>query len=434
MAYVPRQIPEEEQNLFARTEPSTPVPQGGGSAGSATGGAAPGVGTPTQFGSNAARLTDYLNANQEQVKEMGQQVAGSLTNQYNQTMGAIDQGANQFNQDVSAGYTPPDPTRLNEAKTNPTEFVKNQQNVTDFRNWFNPSYTGPQNFEGSQAYSDLNNQVNKAVETSGLVNSIPGLGTYLGSNMGGRNATPGITNLDAALLARNPDARNAIQNAAKPYQNLSGYLSDKTTSANNAIKSQKDAAQASGENIRKTFTGEGGLLPTIQTDLQNRLAQNQQRTGEYNNVVQKLLTGNTGLTPQEQALVGANPKMLQDISKAQYDLDQLISPNDERIDRNFPATYFSGANSPSQFSMENVASPEEFDRAMALSLLSGTDPFLNAGMRDQAGTMPEQSKYDLQGYLNNLLTQIRYLNGGMPGPADPNDTERFPVPGVWSGI
>src|SRR5690242_8717920 len=115
MAYVPQQIPDEEQNKFANPNQTTPnpiPPQGTGSAGAGAGGrAAPGMGTPTQFGSNAAKLSDYLKANEEQVGQFGQQVAGDLTNRYNQTMGNINQGFGDFNQQLQANYTPPDPTK-----------------------------------------------------------------------------------------------------------------------------------------------------------------------------------------------------------------------------------------------------------------------------------------------------------------------------------
>lgn len=277
MAYVPKQLPDDQENQFARTEPTTPypAPQGGGSSGS---GQAPGAGTSTQFGSNAAKLTDYLKANEPQIQEFGQQVAGKLTDTYNQAKGAVDQGFGDFNQSISGGYTPDDPTIVQQATSDPYGFSRDQGNVQKFQSLYNNQYTGPENAEGSELYSNLNNQVNQAVQNASLVGTEGGMNTYL-DQFGGANKTQGMKTLDTALLQRSPEARNTIQAAAAPYQGLSDYLSGKVSEADKNIANAKTTAQTSRDAIRNAS---GQATAAFNKDLQDRFAAANQARDTYN--------------------------------------------------------------------------------------------------------------------------------------------------------
>ncbi len=245
MAYVPKQVPEEEKNQFANPNETTPnpvPPQGAGSAG--TGGqSAPGMGTSTQFGSNAAKLSDYLNANKEQVAEFGNKVAGNLNQGYDQTMGSINQGFGDFNNQVSQGYEHPGQEFINEAVSNPADFIKDQNKASQFQKLYNNQYAGPSSFEGTDFYSNVNKQINKAKEDSSLASSPAGLGTYLNNYMGTANNSPGIQTLDTALLQRSPEASKSIRDAASRYGNLSDYLGQKTGEANASVGQARTSAE-----------------------------------------------------------------------------------------------------------------------------------------------------------------------------------------------
>ena len=144
MAYVSDPIPQNEQNQFAPTGQTTPnpmsqlPPQAGGSVGQGgSGGTAPGTGTPTQFGSNASKLSDYLTANADQVQGMGNQVAGQLGQNFNQVQGDVNAAGQGFQQAVSGGYTPYNADIVNQATSDPTQFVQNADNVTAFQKQLN---------------------------------------------------------------------------------------------------------------------------------------------------------------------------------------------------------------------------------------------------------------------------------------------------------
>lgn len=270
MAYLPKLLPEDQENKFARTEPTTPVPQGGGSGGT-SGGTSPNVGDSAAFGGNAAKVSDYIKANKEQIQRVGGNIASDLTNRYQNTVNQINQGVGQFGSDVQGSYTPYDPTRVQEAKQNPGEFLKNDQNVQDFQSWLRPSYGGPSSFEGTDIYSNLNKDVNKAVEKASLVNTLPGMNTYFQEYAGTTNLSPGMKSLDALLLQRTPEAREKIQEAAKPYSTLNDYLGTKAGEANQFIPQAIQSAQDQADQLQQEFTGEGGAVSGLKSDIENRV-------------------------------------------------------------------------------------------------------------------------------------------------------------------
>jgi len=423
MAFVANQTPEDEQNKFGLTSPTTPLPpQSGGSSGAGAQGkgAAPGVGTPTQFGSNAAKLSDYLAANKDQVQNFGNQVAGNLTQGFNQAQGAIDQGFNNFNQQVNQSYTPPDASKVSQAASNPADFAKDPNNVSQFQGWWNNQYTGPQNFESTQPYSDINNQVNQAVQNASLVGTEGGLGTYLG-NAGYNDTTPGMRSLDTALLQRSPDSSQAIRDAAKPYAGLNDYLSGKTQAADQAATTAQQAADQARTGLQNQFTGPGGVIPTFQNNLQNEVttAQNQaqQRYQDAANAVKSLDVNNLENNPQTFADLGfgspTSPNSFSNqITNYNYKIGQLQKNGQNATPFDF-STYLNPANSQASINAANIASPEEYANLGALGQLTGQDlsSILNQANISQAGTANKdivnfRDPYsDLMNYYNGLINQ-----------------------------
>ncbi len=393
MAFVAQNLPEEEQNKFGNTAPTTPLPpQQGGSAGAGASqpGAAPGVGTPTQFGSNAAKLSDYLAANKEQVGQMGKGVTDSLSQGYNQAQGAVNQGVQQFGQQVNQGYVPYDASTVNQAASNPSDFVKNPENVSKFQSIYNDQYQGPQNFEGSSFYSNANDQVNKAVQNAGLVGSQAGLGTYL-NNMGAQDSTQGMRTLDTALLQGNKDVNQSIRDAAAPYQNLQGYLSDQTQRANSGVQTAQQSADQARQMAQNQFTGPNGAIPSFQNDLNSRVGQ--ARTAASDKTTKEMADINAGkATPQEIADFKADPNAFAKFQQQGNTLRQDYGTG-------FDATnYFTPVSPQSAITPETLGTSDDFSKAAALAQLTGTDlsSFLNPANAGMAGTAPNVlSNFDL---------------------------------------
>lgn len=411
MAYVQQQqIPEDEQNKFGRTGETTPSPvpaESGGSVGSGTqgqgGSAAPGVGTSTQFGSNAAKLSDYLKVNEPQVQEFGNEVAGNLTQGYNSALSGVDQGYNQFNQDVSKGYVPNNQDLVNRATTDPTNFVKNQGDVDAFRSLYNNSYGGPQNFESTNAYSTANQNVNKAVQNANMVGSESGLKSYLNTNMNKGGGTDGMQTLNTTLLQRSPEASKAIREAAQPYQGLTSYLSNKTNEANQAATTAREGVNQARESLQNSFTGQNGLLPTLKNNLSSRLDQTRQEKGAgVSNAIRDYQEGNA--TPEQMAMLGFNMDDMSDKSLSNYwkfgqDLDR-----DYNVNTNYNSIFSPQSADTVYGSPGSVANQDDIAMAQALAQLTGGDAKW-LGSTNPAGPMASVNRGALEDMRQNLTSR-----------------------------
>lgn len=419
MAYLAKQINEDEQNKFGLNQPSTPnpLPQAGGSAGASPSGggskAAPGFPSSTQFGSNAAKLSDYLSANKDQVDAYGNKIAGDLTNTYNQTLGDIDKGVNNFNTQVGQGYAQNNPDFIGQAASDPTNFVKNQDNVSKFQSLFNDQYTGPQNFESSDAYSGINDQVNKAVGNASLLNTPSGINTYLNNNSK-ENLTPGMQTLNSSLLQKSPEASQAIKAAATPYSGLTDYLSGKTQGANVGVANAKSDADSIRQGVQNQFIGPNGVLPTFQQGLQNNLTQARTQATDRNKAAID------SLTQGQYGIGGGAKKVSQQVSG-----DLGIDPVDVSL-MNYlrsagfdPLSYLQTGNPESQINMNNNSTTDDYAKSAALAQLTGQPGFLDQSNASQAGT----ANLDLSDFNVNDAMKNAVDLGHTSQAADPTQQE-----------
>lgn len=366
MAYIQKsQLPENEKNQFARTGDTTSMPippQTGGSAGAVAGGkaGAPGVGTSTQFGSNAAKLSDYLTANAPQVAEFGQKVAGDLSTRYNNTMNTLNQGFDQFGQQVQQGYAHDNPDLVNQAYSNPTEFVKNDDNVKGFQSLYNNEYKGPQNIESMDVYGNMNNAVNKAVEDAGLVGSESGLRSYLSNYMGGNMRTDAMNTLDTALLRKSPEARETISNEANKFSTLSDYLKNQTASADQSVVDAKKAANDISQRVQNQL---GSDRANFDQGIADRVSQAQQ---DYDKRYAAVNNAKAVPTADLIDMFGMNPEQVNKLTEQANLLSQLYGINPTNL-------YSSNMPLVTAPSLGNVISQEEVDKSNAYAKLMGIE-------------------------------------------------------------
>lgn len=383
MAYVQAPIPQNEANLAGPQGQTTPnplsqlPPQGtqptGGSAGqggSAGGTNAPGVGTSTQFGSNASKLSDYLSANAPQIQSEGNQIAGNLTSQFGQVQGDVNTAAGAFGNQVNAGYTPQNTDLVNQAAANPTQFVQNPQNVTDFQAQMNDAYTGPQNFESTSPYSQVQGEVNQAVQGAGLLNSPAGLSSYLQSNIPGQY-TPGMSLLDTSLLQANPQASQAVTQAAAPFQGLPAYLTGMTSAADALVAPAQQQATQAKTQAQQALTGATApLVSSLNTELADATTGETNYNQQLSDIGAKISAGNYGqLTPAEQSLIGFNPNILP--LEQQY---PSIFPTQAAANPIDFSSFYTPGKMADLPTPAGVVTPDQQAEYQALAQLSGTPP------------------------------------------------------------
>lgn len=375
MAFVTSTTTPEEQNKLGPQGQTTSNPQSltppqtGGSAGAGMGGAktSPNAGSPTQFGSSASRLGDYLKANAPQVQQQANTIAGGLGNQYGQLQNDINKAVSGFGQQVTGGYAAPDQDIVNQAVANPSAFAANPENVKKFQAQYNNAYTGPANFEGTSPYSTINGAVDTAIRNAGIWNSPGGIE----ANIRGmeKNPTPGQTTLDSLLLQMSPQAIGQVQQAAGKFSGLPTYLQDQSAEANKAVPAAQKAAKEAQTSARGLFNpyvqGFGNKLNegAKQAEAQ-RTAYNQGLNNFYNQVV-----------PVEQTI-------------NQWAGSTYGAPGVQDF---FAPVLQSQKPVTNAITVQNVATPEQYAQAEAIQrLVGGTAQLpINQSMAAAAGTAPQ---------------------------------------------
>lgn len=389
-------LPPNEQNQQApqgQTTPNpmgvgAPPPTGGGSAGT---GQAKGsiTGTPTQFGSSASKLGDYLSANAPQIQNQAQGVAQGLNNQYQQVGTDINAATNQFGQQVQGGYAAQNQDVVNQALANPTQFASNPNNVSAFQGQLNDTYSGPQNFESTTPYSNIQNEVNTAVQNGGLLGTQAGLKSYFqnqyNQNGGGNNNTQAISTLDSLLLGNNP----TLSQAVNQFKTLPQQFQTATNTANQGVtQAQQNAANIASQT-------QGQFNPFVQ-NFGNQLTQNatQAETGRtaYN---QALNNYYNQLTPVEQQVQGWLGQLPGNTGAATPDIFANAINQNQLVTNPITA--------------QNYSTPEQYAEAAALQQLAGQNNPVNlpigASTANLAGTAPQVGAMNNVPNLNTLIGQ-----------------------------
>jgi hypothetical protein len=417
-------LPQEQQNQMAPQGQTstqgtgTPPPQTGGSAGAGStapkAGAAPSAGTPTQFGSSASKLGDYLTANAPQIQNQANQVTNNLNNQYGQVSNDINNYANQFGQTVSQGYVAPNQEVVNQAVANPTGFASQPGNVSDFQAQYNDTYKGPTSYESTTPYGQIQGEVNQAVQNAGLLNNQAGLQGYFSQNAG-PNATKASNTLDALLLQGNPGAQQQIQQAAGQFKGLTDQFGNSVTAANQGVTAAQQAAQQASQYAQNQ------IKPVVQnfgTSLNDQLAAINANETAYN---QNVTQNQQNATAAQQALNNLYPTAL---NKAISGTGNLGNPTLDAAEKaritgllnpgyqnalTALQPYLSGQPITQPGTLANTATSQQYaeDQALAQLLGQNYNPLLNQANLSQAGSykVPEGN-----GKTPDLAGEQQYLN------------------------
>lgn len=425
MAFLP---PEQENNLAPTGQTTaqpqgtgTPPPQSGGSAGAGgsapKAGASPSSGSPTQFGSSASKLGDYLSANAPQIQSQANNVAGSLNNAYGQVSTDINNSAAQFGQQVQGGYTAGDQNLVNNASQNTQQFVQDPNNIAGFQAQYNDQYTGPQSFESTTPYGNIQNEVNSAVSNAGLLNTQAGLQNYFGQQ--GGNQTQATNTLDALLTQGNPEAKQTVSNAVNQFGNLTPQFQTATQNADQGVSQAQQNADAARGYAQNAINGQNGALTNLNNDVNSQYQTALQNATQQNQALNQYLSGNDvghydagAINPQILSELGITPQQFADLNNQLYNADT----SQYMTGHNFGAgsatqnlsnlTGYLQQTDPNQaLSAANTATADQYSQAQALQQLLGTLPqgsALDPSQAGLAGTAPTNlNQFDYNAALQN---------------------------------
>jgi len=245
-----------------------------------------------QAGQGYTDVSAYLNANQSGGNQLGTQVAGNLTNQYNTTQQGIDTSVNNANQSINAGYTPENTQLIQQVASNPTGTAADQNQLNAFQGQLNDTYGGP------TSYADYGTQqanVATAQQYGNLLNT-PGGNNVLIQDVENQlnpgQTSQGINTLDTLLFSGNPNAVQTAQTAAAPLTSLTDYLNQANTGVTNNIAGAQNAAAQTSQDALNAFTGSNGTLTNLNntintntaTDIANAQAQEAALRGDLTSI------------------------------------------------------------------------------------------------------------------------------------------------------
>lgn len=411
----------DTDNAPSPQAPPTTSSAPGAGPGAATGKAQTPQSAPAQPFQN---LNAYLTANAPQVQQQATNVANDLNTQYGQIQSDINQGKTDFGNQVQGGYVKPNEDLVNQAATNTAQFAQDPNNVKAFQDLYNDQYTGPQNFESTGAYGDLTGKVNKAKQNADLFGSNSGIQTYFqGHN---QNATKGGNILDSVLFQGNAPAYKQVTDAASQFGNLNDYLSGAVTEANQGVSDAQRIANETAQGVKNRFTGEGGIIPSFQNTInQNVTNANTEADKRYQDALNTLKSGNfSNVDPQIASDLGIDTRLM---NSGESILNFLSGHNMTGFQKDgYTAPMYDFEKYAEKFTPQlnaaNVSSTDDYEKAAALSQLTGESPLLSRQDASMAGT----GNRDIVGYDKfDPLDYLKYYTGlqrngyGVPPPPTP---------------
>lgn len=338
-------------------------------------------------GSNFQNLDNYLSTNDAQG--FGDKVESKVQGDISQGRNLVDQNVGQVKNQIQQGGVVADRSEIERAVANPVSADKNQ-----YQSWTNAQYNGPKSLQDNQAAAGaISGAVSNAQTKAKLTGSEAGRFSLLDSYFGRPNYSFGEKSLDNLLVQRGGGLdTNNLQNQASQ---LGAYANQQGGEIGNAAaqragqveQTRKTARDAIGLTDNGTISGGaiGGLTNNIDT-----------RTKFYNDAVTRDFDAlKDDVT--DDTVRGETLAMLGLESGANlYDLD---------LDN-----YLNSA--PLSVGKEAIATPEDYERYLALTNLAGVDPtYLTAATKDQAGKVTNQSLVNKDKFQQDLKSaDLSYQN------------------------
>ncbi len=373
-----------------------------GSGVGAVGGTSTSGGAP-QSGGQFASLNQYVNANQGQAAPLSGQITSGIGQQYNQLQNQNQNVLSGISGQVDKGYTKQNQDILSQESQNPVSFASNPTNIQSFQGQLNDKYTGPQNAESTGEYSGQLANVNNAISQGNAQ-----VGTDTGRQQLLRQyekaPTAGVTGLNSAILAQDPNAQKNIEQAYQPFSNLVSGLQTGAQGINTQIGNAQNEAQNASQTANKQIQDQvSGLNTNVGNELKTATGQYQKYTDMANNL---------GSTLQQGKLEGASgvDQGLQDFM--QNNINPWVSQYapGQSVSYNFANAIPQLAN-VSAPTLANAATQQDMDAYNALNQLSGTQqasPLQGLALSSpfKAPTMPTVDNKALAGDIYSGLSHL----------------------------
>lgn len=424
MAYVYNPNISDEENEQKRLQEEQNAGSGGAGVLGGTGGAGiSGVQSGGVGDTGFTNLQRYISENKSQGSDLANKVTGSLTEDANKVRGEITKAGEDFSARVGQNEIAKDDALVNRAAADPTNFVKNQQDLQSFLRQRDASYGGPRTLEETELDDNLGNRIGEAEQKVKDIDTEEGrLGLVRGAM---KTQGTGKVALNQALLQGNPDAAATLQGAKTAFSGLRDYLGQVSGQAQTRAGEAETKATQARENVQNKFLGEGGVAPTFEQALAQKAAAGETQRGSFNanlaDITNKLKAGIpiSQLSPAQRELIRLNPGTWNLLYSQQ--LPGLTQTN--------PGAYIQPLN-PYQTAAtrENTASADDFAKQAALkSLLANYQGQLNPELAGQAGSFKLPTPEELPDFNNDAATRALYQNWLNLRTSTPTNSPNYPA-------
>lgn len=205
----------------------------------------PSSNSPTSSGS-FTNLQQYLDTNQPQATQLGQQLGGQIAQKSNDATSAINDASNNFRQQVDQNTVKLDPTLQNKAISDPANFV-NSADFDKFSKILGGTYTGPTSLASTDLYAPTAQKVADATVSGQLADTSGGRMELLRERSASSPYSNGGVSLDQMLVQNTDPARQAVEQGASTTRPLADNFTkaqgDLANTAANAVTASQQAAQ-----------------------------------------------------------------------------------------------------------------------------------------------------------------------------------------------
>lgn len=388
--------------------------------GSAGGSPTPGAASSQGAGGQFATLNQYVDANQGQAQPLANKITNDIGSQYNTLQGQNQSVLQGIQGQVSQGYTPQDQGVLSQEAADPVSFASNPSNISSFQKQLTDQYTGPTSAESTNDFSNQQAAINNAIATgTAQTGTDTGRQQLLAQNEA--MPTAGVTGLNSAILAQDPNAQGQIENAYKPFSNLATSLNTGASGIDTSIgQAQNQASQASTAANQQIANQVNALNSGVNTELTNATT----ARDAYNTAVQNNQNVWNPVNTQLNSLDEVLANITKGFTPVAGGSNTVVNPLGQYV--NAPIS----ANAPT---LAAVATPQDYANAQAFqSLLNGVttgapSPILDASTANQAGTYQAPTAptiTDPKAEALNLYRAMAATEGVNQGPGSgPNGSE-----------
>ncbi len=324
-----------------------------------------------------ATLQSYLKPNQPQGEALAGQIASKTAAVGDEAKNQVEQAAGTVGGLVQQNTPNYDASLISNAVANPTEFVKDPNNIEAFTKQRTAAYNGPSAWDQTTEAQSATAKVGAANEKAKLLDSESGRKQLLADVQENKGA--GITSLNQALLSTNPNATNVLQGAKSSFSGLEDLLKGKATDVNAKIAAANDAANKARTDVSTKL---GSKVNEFGTDLTGRINSSRENLASTAQSAMAKLQNGEPLTPQELTALNTDQATIDEIRRQQG----ILKSN---YGQNFEVSPYATSQSADAIDPSAFASTNDYDTEKALEQLTGEDlPYLQESGRKNAGTAP----------------------------------------------